>query len=488
MSSLLPPGLKLIDCEEYNKTDDRKTKLDAGDKIVYFIRHGQSVGNVARRDERFSDACYDAPLTEHGQLQARKLQEYVERWGVQKVYSSPLTRALQTTCLAFERLSQPIVAWPMVTEFYPHMPECRGRNRDELEQMLLLTTMSRFKDVQMDGVYDQWWHAAGDRHFRLSSFFQWLATCPETKIAVVCHWGFLNETLLNEAKCQSRLELHNCSWIRTVWSTPISPKVSRPISNVGDKFSLVLVPSGAITKEGMGLLDKFRKFRDGIQKDESLSKTSCLQYTALPYILLASFGPIVGEYTVGLVNHALFLFADSIQELLNHEEQHSAPGRIRRTSRWTLAHGGTGSTTFACEETQEVSLPLGEKGVAMITPLLTEIEEILRAEGVDVKVYNKDITFFGRSNDDEHAHGGLGSLEKSAQSTFGSRSNPISSILNKHLCKKLMQGTEHGNDDSTPVECDQVLRILREEVNWELLLMSTQKGETNLHTHQIVLL
>eukprot|EP00056_Hartaetosiga_gracilis_P003452 m.63806 g.63806 ORF g.63806 m.63806 type:complete len:395 (-) comp11461_c2_seq2:26-1210(-) len=320
VASLLPPELYLVDCEEYSKADDRGVKLGAGEKLVYFIRHGQSMGNVANNEERFSDVCYDAPLTEHGQFQAKKLQQHVDRFGVQAVYSSPLTRALQTSCLAFERTSQPIIAWPTVTEFYPHMPECQGRNREELEKMLLLTSMSRFESVQMHGVHDNWWHAAGDKKTRLSMFFNWLASCPETKVAVVCHWGFINEAL-KVAGAQNRLELHNCTWVRTIWKTPLSPRVTRPLSHEGDMFSLILAPSGAVTERGMKLLEQFQSFHKGVKSDPSLANTSCLRYSTLPYMLLATFGPMKGQYTIGLVNHAVFTYSDSVSKMLEEEEE-----------------------------------------------------------------------------------------------------------------------------------------------------------------------
>ena len=36
-------------------------------------------------------------------------------WGVQAVYTSPLTRTMQTACLVFEHVDVRIVAWPIVT-------------------------------------------------------------------------------------------------------------------------------------------------------------------------------------------------------------------------------------------------------------------------------------------------------------------------------------------------------------------------------------
>ncbi len=66
--------------------------------LVYFIRHGQSVGN---RDRIFLGHT-DMPLTELGRAQARLAGEYLKRMGIapDAVYASPLSRAYETATLA----------------------------------------------------------------------------------------------------------------------------------------------------------------------------------------------------------------------------------------------------------------------------------------------------------------------------------------------------------------------------------------------------
>lgn len=57
------------------------------------VRHGQSLANL---QERFA-GHYDAPLTEHGQAQARAVGKYVaEHYDVDAIYSSDLSRAYDT--------------------------------------------------------------------------------------------------------------------------------------------------------------------------------------------------------------------------------------------------------------------------------------------------------------------------------------------------------------------------------------------------------
>lgn len=66
--------------------------------LVYFVRHGQSVGN---RDQIFLGHT-DMPLTELGREQARLAGEAIKKMGIvpDAVYASPLSRAYETAVLA----------------------------------------------------------------------------------------------------------------------------------------------------------------------------------------------------------------------------------------------------------------------------------------------------------------------------------------------------------------------------------------------------
>ena len=66
--------------------------------LVYFIRHGQSVGN---RDQIFLGHT-DMPLSELGRAQARLAGEGLKKMGIvpDAVYASPLSRAYETAVLA----------------------------------------------------------------------------------------------------------------------------------------------------------------------------------------------------------------------------------------------------------------------------------------------------------------------------------------------------------------------------------------------------
>ena len=59
---------------------------------IYFIRHGESAGN---REDRFRGR-FDFPLNENGIRQAEALREELSAIEFEAIYSSPLSRAVQT--------------------------------------------------------------------------------------------------------------------------------------------------------------------------------------------------------------------------------------------------------------------------------------------------------------------------------------------------------------------------------------------------------
>ena len=75
MSVLLPPHLHLEDIVETHFEGERDVPahMKIGHKVVYFVRHGQSMANVA--EDNTQPEYRDAPLTELGHEQAKGLQD-----------------------------------------------------------------------------------------------------------------------------------------------------------------------------------------------------------------------------------------------------------------------------------------------------------------------------------------------------------------------------------------------------------------------------
>lgn len=62
---------------------------------IYFVRHGETVWNT----KKIFQGKLNSPLTETGVEQAKKLSEFLKDVNFDKVYSSPLQRAMDTTNL-----------------------------------------------------------------------------------------------------------------------------------------------------------------------------------------------------------------------------------------------------------------------------------------------------------------------------------------------------------------------------------------------------
>ena len=61
-------------------------------KTIYIFRHGQTDYNVARRVM----GQLDIPLNDVGRIQAAELANKLETATIDVIYSSPLTRAIET--------------------------------------------------------------------------------------------------------------------------------------------------------------------------------------------------------------------------------------------------------------------------------------------------------------------------------------------------------------------------------------------------------
>jgi len=99
-----------------------KADPGAGLNLLYYIRHGEGVDNVARR---FSYKNPDNPLTERGRLQALQTAQHLAARSFDGIYCSPMKRALETAQI----IASPLKADPIVME------EFREVNVGDLEGM-----------------------------------------------------------------------------------------------------------------------------------------------------------------------------------------------------------------------------------------------------------------------------------------------------------------------------------------------------------------
>ena len=57
-----------------------------------------------------------------------------DQWAVELCVVSPMTRTMQTACLAFEHSSVPLLPWPVVTEFYTQVHHHHANNKKNINQ------------------------------------------------------------------------------------------------------------------------------------------------------------------------------------------------------------------------------------------------------------------------------------------------------------------------------------------------------------------
>ena len=177
---------------------------------VYFIRHGdvETPGG-----ESFCLGTADFPLSAAGRARSVLLSPGFESWGVSEVFSSPLSRALETAALMGARpIALPGLAeagqgdwdglpFSEIRERWPELYAARGRDR----------TLLPPGAEEPDAVLGRFSRAVGEA-----------LECTRGDIALVTHRSalrlFLGSALGLTADAAARLELHCGSVTRLEWS------------------------------------------------------------------------------------------------------------------------------------------------------------------------------------------------------------------------------------------------------------------------------
>ncbi|GIL88886.1 hypothetical protein Vretimale_16910 [Volvox reticuliferus] len=177
-------------------------------KVLHLMRHGITEMNeylaLHRYDaDDFKDPMmYDTILTARGKAGAQAAARVAERLNPKPelLVVSPLSRALQTAQMAFlPHYDGPVLVEPLARERVWHASDI-GSSREHLARTFPDT---RF---QFEALPDVWWHCTDPRNprkvglepedafkARVQALRLWLAERPEQCIAVVAHWGLLNE-------------------------------------------------------------------------------------------------------------------------------------------------------------------------------------------------------------------------------------------------------------------------------------------------------
>ena len=164
---------------------------------MLLIRHGQSHFNVIFGATRQDPGIHDPEITEEGRRQALAAAAELTALRAQgreinRLISSPYTRAVQTADIIGEALGLDVTIEPLVRERAAFMCDVGASPT---------TLRSRFPRYRFDHLDDPWWHdhiAQGVAETeealaeRAAAFRATMIEDPAWRsVAVVTHWGFI---------------------------------------------------------------------------------------------------------------------------------------------------------------------------------------------------------------------------------------------------------------------------------------------------------
>ncbi|NQV47823.1 MAG: histidine phosphatase family protein [Rhodospirillaceae bacterium] len=168
---------------------------------IYFIRHGQSEFN-ARFPDVYEDhmpdpLVFDARLSALGREQSIAARTRISELRIDRVITSPLTRAIETALHIFEG-SVPISVSDLHREIQVHSCDI-GRPPADLAR--------DFPALAFDHLADCWWHdGPGNAHGvpiepeavyqgRITRFREDMDTAKDQHLAVIGHGAFFEELI-----------------------------------------------------------------------------------------------------------------------------------------------------------------------------------------------------------------------------------------------------------------------------------------------------
>ena len=153
---------------------------------MILIRHGQTEFNrvfgVTRRDP----GIQDPDLTEHGRRQAHAVADVLRSFGIERLITSPYTRAIETAGIIADRLRLPITVETLIAERFCFTCDV-GSPLAELR--------ARWPALVFDHLDDPWWPSVEETEEAISRrseiFRQRISGEAWLQTAVITHWGFI---------------------------------------------------------------------------------------------------------------------------------------------------------------------------------------------------------------------------------------------------------------------------------------------------------
>ena len=150
---------------------------------LYFVRHGESEGNLARRHQKS-----DTPLSEAGRKQSRILAERAKHLPVEVILSSPYVRAQETAKIIAAGINLRVEITDLLREF-KRPSEIAGKDIHDPEVV-------RIKKLVSEHLGDEQWRYSDEENFfdlrkRAIRFWSEVSKRPEKHILVVSHGGII---------------------------------------------------------------------------------------------------------------------------------------------------------------------------------------------------------------------------------------------------------------------------------------------------------
>mmetsp|Transcript_17600 Transcript_17600/g.38520 ORF Transcript_17600/g.38520 Transcript_17600/m.38520 type:complete len:354 (-) Transcript_17600:36-1097(-) len=186
---------------------------DPSARMVYLVRHGEGIHNVAERElgserwetvEALSDKYFDAPLNNVGIDQCVDLNKAVvnamqDGMKVDVIIVSPLTRAIETAKYGFASI------WGKVPVFAVEMARERfGKNKCD-KRKPITQLKSEFPEVNfdlfMESEQDSWFTTKREDDEaiskRIAYFYNWLIQSQWKNVAIIGHSSYMAHSIQN---------------------------------------------------------------------------------------------------------------------------------------------------------------------------------------------------------------------------------------------------------------------------------------------------
>ena len=175
-------------------------------KTVYFVRHGQSIGNITPEFQRL-----DSPLSEKGLEQAEKIADRITRIAFDALICSPLERTKQTCAAITAKTNvEPIYSDLFVERIKPTGLEGKTHADEEASKIWKEWNKSLYTPGMRVGDGENF----DDHVARADAALAYLEERPEQALVVVTH-GYFLRTILARVLLQHTLTGENFREIQT---------------------------------------------------------------------------------------------------------------------------------------------------------------------------------------------------------------------------------------------------------------------------------